>query len=444
MSVQLKRIDQQVLLITGASSGIGLVTAQTAANLGAKVILVARNEEALQTAAADIVNAGGEAIAVVADVADPEAFRTAAEKGVARFGRIDTWVNNAGVGMWEDITEAHLEDEKRLFETNFWGVVNGSRLAVEYLRDTGGALINLGSVVSDVSIPPQGMYSASKHAVLGFTDSLRIELKSAGLPISVTLIKPAAIDTPFPQNAQNYFDKEASLPPPVYDPSLVASAILFAATHPRRELHAGGGGRLMSMMQREVPGVVDFLFSTKAMFAKNFVDRPESDHGSALYEPHIGGQTRGKAGQNRMVQTHSAYNTIAQHPLISSTVVTLAIAGLAAYLLLKHDEERDEGWTSKLGRYGSDIRDRVSDYGSAAGEVASRYGRAASDRANSFGSAARDNVSEYGHGVADLRHRATEYGEDLVGSLTRGAARAASRLSRQAASLAAKSQSWWG
>jgi short-subunit dehydrogenase len=358
MNIKLKRIDQQVILITGASSGIGLLTAQTAASLGAKVILIARNEEALDNAAADIVNAGGEAIAVAADVGDEAAFRAAVEKGVARFGQIDTWVNNAGTGMYGRLTETDLADDRKLFDTNFWGIVHGSRLAVEHLRSNGGALINVGSVVSDVSIPPQGMYSASKHAVLGFTDALRIEIEHDQLPISVTLIKPAAIDTPFPDHARNYYDTAASLPPPVYDPAIVASAILFAATHPRRELHAGGGGRLMSMFQREMPSVMDWILSSKAMWAKNFADRPAEHPEGALHHTAEAGNVHGSASRDRMVRKHSAYNTVAQHPIVSGAVVTAAVAAVATYLLLDHSKSSST-WGGRLRQYGENLTDRA-------------------------------------------------------------------------------------
>lgn len=404
MSVKLKPVSQQVILITGASSGIGLITAQTAASMGAKVILVARNEEALDTAAADIINAGGEAIAVPADVADMEAFRAAAEKGVARFGRIDTWVNNAGVGMWARVTESSPEDDRRLFETNFWGVVNGSRLAVEHLRDAGGSIINVGSVVSDVTIPPQGMYSATKHAVAGFTDSLRIEIQHDKLPISVTLIKPAAIDTPFPQHARNYFQQEASLPPPVYDPSLVASAILFSAEHPRRDLHVGGGGRFMSMLQRELPGLADKIFGTEAMWAKNFSrNKAVQDPEGALHQTKSAGSVHGEAGEERMVRKFSGYNTVAQHPVVTGAIVTAAIAGLAAYLLLDHEREPDT-WTRRLGRYGEDFRDRASSLSSSALTGAAHYGKAAAGygkTAAGYGESLRERLSDYGEDVRD-------------------------------------------
>src|SRR5439155_6660231 len=115
------------------------------------------------------------------------------------------------------------EDHQRLMQTNFWGVVHGSTVAARHLRERGGgAIINLGSIVSDRAIPLQGMYSASKHAVKGYTDALRMELEEEGAPIAVTLVKPAGINTPFPRHAKNYMEREATLPPPVYAPEVVA------------------------------------------------------------------------------------------------------------------------------------------------------------------------------------------------------------------------------
>jgi hypothetical protein len=130
---------------------------------------------------------------------------------------------------------------QRLFQTNYWGVVHGSLEAVKHMKTRGGgAIINLGSELSDHAVPLQGIYAASKHAVKAFTDSLRMELEKESAPIAVTLIKPAAIDTMFVAHAKNYMDKEPSLPPPVYAPELVAKAILYAAQHPKRDVFVGG------------------------------------------------------------------------------------------------------------------------------------------------------------------------------------------------------------
>ncbi|WP_254245087.1 SDR family oxidoreductase [Hymenobacter sp. BRD67] len=236
MSIKLKPLDQQVIVITGATSGIGLATARAAAKAGARLVLAARSQTDLDLVAQSL---GGHVATVAADVADPASVRRIAEAARAHFGGFDTWVNNAGVGMWGRLEQGSLEDFKRLYDTNFWGIVNGSLEAIKFLKKHGGALINLGSEVSDVSVPIQGMYASSKHAVKGFTDALRIEMADEKAPISVTLIKPSAINTPFPEHARNYMSEKPKLPAPVYAPEEVANAILHAATHPVRDIYVG-------------------------------------------------------------------------------------------------------------------------------------------------------------------------------------------------------------
>src|SRR5918994_6787622 len=204
MKIKLKRLDQQVMVITGATSGIGLATARRAAERGARVVLCSRNEAELAETTAQIRQSGGSAVAVVADVSNQDDVERLAARALEEFGSLDTWVNNAGVSFYGRLTEVAIEDMRQLFEVNFWGMVHGTRAAVPQLRRNGGALINLGSIVSDRAIPLQGAYSASKHAVKGFTDALRMELEQEGAPISVTLIKPSTIDTPYFQHAKNY------------------------------------------------------------------------------------------------------------------------------------------------------------------------------------------------------------------------------------------------
>ncbi len=153
---QLKRLRDQTIVITGASSGIGLATARMAAVRGARVVLTSRNEEELRRATNEIRANGGKAIYAVANVAKPEELDRVATAAMAEFGRIDTWVNNAGVSIYGKLTEVPLADKKQLFETNFWGVVNGCRTAVRHLSRRGGTIINIGSIVSDRAIPLQG------------------------------------------------------------------------------------------------------------------------------------------------------------------------------------------------------------------------------------------------------------------------------------------------
>jgi len=190
MAVKLKQLADQVMVITGASSGIGLVTARMAAERGAKLVLAARSEVALRQLTEEIERSGGQAVFVVADVGEREQVRAIAQAADAAFGGFDTWVNNAGISIYGTLEVVPIDEMRRLFETNLWGVVYGSLEAAAHLKERGGALINVGSALSDRAVPLQGIYAASKHAVKGFTDALRMELEKAGAPVSVTLIKP--------------------------------------------------------------------------------------------------------------------------------------------------------------------------------------------------------------------------------------------------------------
>ena len=208
MKPRLKSVKDQVIVITGATSGIGLVTARMAAKRGARVVLAARSQDALQQLTAEIEQDGGKAIHVVADVGKPEDVHEIVQSAEHTFGGFDTWVNDAGVSIYGKLEDVPMEDMRHLFETNFWGLVYGSLEAARHLKGRvgGGALINIGSTLSDRAIPLQGMYCASKHAVKGFTDALRMELEEAGAPVLVTLIKPGAIDTPYTRHAKNYME----------------------------------------------------------------------------------------------------------------------------------------------------------------------------------------------------------------------------------------------
>ena len=257
MKPKLKPLRDQVVVITGASSGIGLATARMAAAQGARVVVAARSGEALGQLVGEIGRAGGEATSVVADVGKEADVAEIAKVAVDAYGGIDTWINNAGLGAYGTTLEVPIEDMRRLFETNFWGVVYGSREAVRRMRGRGGAIVNLGSEVSERAVPLQGIYSASKHAIKGFTEALRMEMEDEGAAISVSLVKPGQIDTPFTVNAKNYLPSEPHHVPPVYAPEVVARTILHCATTPTREIFAGGGARMMAWLGHLAPGLTD-------------------------------------------------------------------------------------------------------------------------------------------------------------------------------------------
>jgi short-subunit dehydrogenase len=330
MAKRLKPIGAQVIVITGATSGIGLTTARAAAARGARLVLAARDAAALDLLVDELRGRGHDAIALPADVgvrADVEALGRAA---VQRYGRIDTWVNNAGVSIYGRHQDIPLEDQERLFQTNFWGVVHGSLVALEQMRGSGGAIINLGSELSDRAVPLQGMYSASKHAVKGFTDSLRMEVEKDKLPVSLTLIKPAGIDTMYTKHARNYLDYEPELPAPLYAPDLVADAILFAAETGERDIYVGGASRMISAEGGLMPRLLD-KFMNAIMFKQQHTAQLASpDRQDSLYAP-SGPQLRERLGEHTSkVHERSAYTylTTRGKPLGLALLVGGAVLGM--------------------------------------------------------------------------------------------------------------------
>lgn len=330
MKVQLKKLQDQVMVITGASSGIGLTTARMAAERGARLVLAARNEDALRQFCDEVRNRGGEAVYVVADVSNEQELRRVAYEAQGRFGGFDTWINNAGTSIYGPVMDVSIDDARRLFDINFWGVVHGSRIAVEHLRTRGGALINLGSEVSDIAVPLQAFYSATKHAVKGFTDALRDEMEADGAPISFTLIKPGPIDTPFTQNAKNLMEDAPQHAPPVYAPDIVAEGILYAAENPIRDLLIGGGAKFMSELSRNAPRLAD-LIKRKMVISGTHSGRPvDRDPAGALYKHQLGGHERGDYPGH--VSEMSVYTSAAMHPMMAGLLGVGATVALAALM----------------------------------------------------------------------------------------------------------------
>lgn len=329
MNIRLKPIQEQVIVVTGASSGIGLVTARMAAKLGARLVLSARNEAALQQVTLEINGHeanGGEADFVAGDVADEAAVRRVADRAIDRFGRIDTWINCAGVSIYGRIIDVSLEDQRRLFETNFWGVAIGSRIAVGHLGKNGGALINIGSILSDRAIPLQGMYCASKHAVKAYTDALRMEVEHDGLPISVTLVKPGSVDTPYAEHAKNYLPNEPKNSPFAYAPEVVAETILYCAEHPVRDVFAGGAAKAVSMLGNLAPRLTDRIMK-HTMFTAQQSDQADQDRlDNGLYSSAGGLQER--SGRALYIAESSLYTQASLHPMVTGAVAALAVAAL--------------------------------------------------------------------------------------------------------------------
>ncbi|TWU01383.1 SDR family oxidoreductase [Neorhodopirellula pilleata] len=328
MNFRPKNLNEQTIVITGASSGIGLATAREAASQGAQVVLVSRDESALRQVVEELQGAGGDAIAVTADVGDPDAVNAIAESAIAKYGGFDTWVNNAGVSIYGLLDEVPVEDHRRLFETNFWGTVYGSLAALPHLKDNGGTLVNVGSVLSERAIPLQGMYSASKHAVKGFTDALRTEMMHAKLPVNVTLIKPSGIDTPYVEHARNYTHKAATLPAPVYDPSLVADGILSCATTYRRELTIGEQ-KAYEWLEATFPGLADRMIAQTSV-GQQQLERPPRHAGDNLFSPPPVSDPQQRGEYTGYTMPISPYTSIAKHPLATLAILGGVLVGLGA------------------------------------------------------------------------------------------------------------------
>ena len=322
MKLKLKRLDDQIIVITGASSGIGLATARMAARRGARVVLVARGAGALGRALARVREDGGAGITVEADVGIPEDMVRVADRAREEFGRFDTWVNGAAAAIYGRLDEIPLEDKRKLFDTNFWGVVHGARAALPELRRRGGALINIGSMLSDVAIPLQGVYSASKHAVKAYTATLRMELEKEEAPVSVTLVKPGAIDTPYYEHARNFMQQAPAPPPPVYAPEAVARAILTCAERPVREIVVGGAARAMIAGAGIAPHLSERVME-RTMFDLQQSDRPSRHTGDNLYGP-ADPTARERGRYPGPVLERSLYTAAALHP----TRTALAAAGI--------------------------------------------------------------------------------------------------------------------
>jgi short-subunit dehydrogenase len=328
MRFSLKPLPRQVMVITGASSGIGLVTARRAAAAGAAVMLVARTESTLRETVREIEEAGGRAAYAVADVGVAAEVEAAARAAVERFGRIDTWVNNAGTAIYAKLVDTPLAEHEHMFRTNYFGVVNGTTAALPHLRESRGALVTVASIAADIPSPILGAYAATKHAVKGYIESLRMELIADDVPVSVTLIKPSGIDTPIARRAARHIDGKAMIPPPTYDPELVADAILEAAVRPHRSITVGGVGRAQVLLGTHFPGVLDSL-SKLLVPTINAPGQPR-DSEDALFGPMEAGQARSGEQPGRRT---SVYTAAEIHPA-TTLALGIGLAVVAGGLLL--------------------------------------------------------------------------------------------------------------
>jgi short-subunit dehydrogenase len=321
-------LNQQVVVITGASQGIGRETALQLAERGASVVVAARNEEALGELVRQVERIGGQAEAVVTDVADADQVERLAQRAVERFGRIDTWVNNAAVSIYAPVENVEPEEMERLIRVNLLGQMYGSRAAIPHMRrQGGGTIVNVGSALSDRAVPLQSAYVASKHGVAGFSEALRLEMIEEGTGIDVVLIMPSSMNTPLFNFARSKIGVQPMPVPPVYEPRVVAEAILHAAEHGGREVVVGGWGKMLTVAQWLSPSLLDrYMLQGARAWKQQQTARPD-DARDNLFEASTGpGATTGDFGRDS--KATSLYTThLELHPERKRIAVAALVIG---------------------------------------------------------------------------------------------------------------------
>lgn len=310
MKYKPKKINDQVILITGATSGIGLATAKLAASKGARVVLTARSAEGLKSCAEELRQQGHAVAIVPGDVSKQQDLLKMRDAALESFGRIDTWVNNAGVSIYGNLLDDHLEDERKLFEINYWGTRMASSIAVKELAKAGGTLINVGSELSELAPPVLGAYAASKHAIKAFTNSLRSEVELKKLPVNITLVRPTAIATPMPSHGKNHLASgEPSLPSPLYHPDVVARMILRSAVLPQRDVYVGAQSRLSALSNQFFPDFTDWFIQLRTgEFAEGISTPHDGDEENLAHKSKSGGKIKGDF--NKIIFNRSLYSDL--------------------------------------------------------------------------------------------------------------------------------------
>ena len=323
----------KVVVVTGASAGVGRAAATAFAKHGARVALIARGEESLESARREIELAGGEALAIPADVADAKAVEAAADKVEAELGPIDIWVNNAMVTIFAPVSEIDPEEFKRVTEVTYLGGVYGTMAALKRMRQRDrGTIVQVSSALAHRSIPLQSAYCGAKHALVGFIDSLRSELIHEGSGIRVTSVQMPALNTPQFGWARNKMPERPQPVPPIFQPEVAADAILYAASHNRRNVPVGSSTWKAQWGQKFFPGLLDRYLGHTAYKGQQSGEADPHDRPDNLFTPvpgdpgthgHFDAQAKGSSPA-LWVEEHRG-------PVLGGAAVLGALAALGWY-----------------------------------------------------------------------------------------------------------------
>lgn len=279
-------VQQEVVVVTGASSGVGRATVRAFARLGADIGLLARGRDALEAAAKEVESEGGRALVLPVDVAKPEEVEAAADRVERELGPIEVWVNNAMTSVFAPFKEISADEFRRVTEVTYLGVVHGTMTALRRMlpRDR-GAIIQVGSALAYRGIPLQSAYCGAKHAIRGFTESLRCELLHDRSNVQVTMVQLPALNTPQFDVVLSHLPRRPQPVPPIYQPEVAAEAILWASRHSRREVWVGGSTVGTVAAQKVVPGLLDRYLGATGFDSQQTDEPADRDRPSNLWEP---------------------------------------------------------------------------------------------------------------------------------------------------------------
>lgn len=277
------------VVVTGASAGVGRAVSRAFAGRGASVALLARGEDGLEAAAKDVDAAGGRPLALLVDVADSEAVEAAADKVERTLGPIDVWVNNAMLSVFAPVHELTADEVRRVTEVTYLGSVHGTLAALARMRDRDrGTIVQVGSALAHRAIPLQAAYCGAKHAIEGFTESLRCELRHDRSRVRVTMVQLPAINTPQFEWVRTRLPGHPQPVPPIYQPDVAARAVLWAAHHAPRELSVGRSTALALVANRIAPGLLDRYLARAGYDSQQLAEPVDPNRPDNLLEPRPG------------------------------------------------------------------------------------------------------------------------------------------------------------
>ncbi len=326
----------QTVVITGASAGIGRATAQLFGQRGANVALLARGAAGLDGAARDVESGGGKALAIPTDVADHAAVVAAADETEAAFGPIDVWVNVAFTSVFAPFSEISAEEFKRVTEVSYLGYVHGTMAALAKMRPHDrGTIVQVGSALSQRSIPLQSAYCGAKHAINGFTESVRCELLHEHSKVRITVAQMPAVNTPQFSWVLSRLPRHPQPVPPIYQPEVAARGVLYAADHPGRKQYWVGDSTMVTLLaQKFVAPLLDRYLGRTGYDSQQTEERVSPGRPHNLWQPldqEAGSDHGAHGGFDDKSHAHSPQLWASQHPMVSGTGA-LGAAGLGAWL----------------------------------------------------------------------------------------------------------------